>query len=116
MTRETVLNAAVGAYGAILLRYAEYKPAASRYESPNPEDDDFAKLAIAGFSSIAPIGRWSWEHLVAIRKLRAGIYQTRLWHGMKSMPASMLGSPTSAMGLSSPCATSGPSRTKTTSR
>jgi hypothetical protein len=71
MTRETVVNAAVGAYRAILARYHEYKAAASRYESPNPEDDEFAKLAIAGFSSIAPIERWSWEHLVAIRELRA---------------------------------------------
>jgi hypothetical protein len=71
MSRETVLNAAVGAYRAILLRWSEYKAAASRYESPNAEDDEFAKLAIAGFSSIAPIERWGWQHLVAIRELRA---------------------------------------------
>ena len=39
-----------GAYEGILRRYTEYKAAAARYDSPNPEDEDFAKLAMAGYS------------------------------------------------------------------
>ena len=72
MTRETVVNAAMGAYQSLLLRYREIKAGTARYESPNPEDDEFAKLAIAGFSSIASTDRWSWEHFSVIRELRAG--------------------------------------------
>jgi hypothetical protein len=72
MTRETVVNAAMGAYQRILRRYGDIKAAAARFESPNPEDDEFVKLAIAGFSSIASTDRWSWEHFCAIRELRAG--------------------------------------------
>jgi hypothetical protein len=82
MTRQTVLNAAVEAYESILRRYPEYKAAAARYASPNPEDDEFAKLAIAGYSAIASLERWSWEHFVAIRELRAGSLsdQALSWH------------------------------------
>ena len=82
MTREHVLRMAESTYGAILLRYSEYKVAVARYESPNPEDDEFAKLAIAGFSSVAPIERWSWEHFTAIRALREGDLsdEALAWH------------------------------------
>jgi len=82
MTRQTVLNAAVGAYERILRRYPEYKAAAALYESPNPEDDEFAKLAMAGYSTIASLERWSWEHFVAMRELRTGDLsdQALAWH------------------------------------
>jgi hypothetical protein len=82
MTRETVVNAAMGAYKALLLRREEYVAAAARYVSPNPEDDEYAKLAIAGFSSVAPTDRWTLEHLTTIRELRASELsdEALAWH------------------------------------
>jgi hypothetical protein len=70
MTRETVVNAATGAFRTLLLRYADYAAAAAQLVSPNAEDDEYSKLAIAGFSSVAATERWSYEYFTSIRNLR----------------------------------------------
>jgi hypothetical protein len=83
MNRQHAVNAADSAYRAVLERYEEFTAAAARYESPNPGDDEFAKLALAGFSSIAPADHWSWGHVTAIRELRAHVLSDEelAWHG-----------------------------------
>jgi hypothetical protein len=37
----------------------------------NPEDDEYSRLAIAGFSSVAATDRWSYKYFTGIRDLRA---------------------------------------------
>jgi hypothetical protein len=71
VTRETVVNAATGAFRTLLLRYGDYAVAAARLVSPNPEDDEYSRLAIAGFSSVAATDRWSHKYFTGIRDLRA---------------------------------------------
>jgi hypothetical protein len=83
MSREAVVNAATGAFQTCLLRYRDYASAPAGFSSPNPDDDEYSKLAIAGFSSVATTERWSWEHFAAIRELRMTELsdEALAWHG-----------------------------------
>jgi hypothetical protein len=54
-----------------LQRYPKIAAAAGGLESPNPEDDDYVKLAIVGFSIHAPTEGWGVDEFDAFQELRA---------------------------------------------
>lgn len=61
-------------YRMLLQGFPRFLVAAKGYESPNPEDDLFVKMAIAGFSLEQPTEEWGCNHFRLVRSYREGDY------------------------------------------
>lgn len=57
-------------YESLLRGFARSRDTARSLESPNPEDDEFVRMAIVGFSMNAKTESWSPEHYAFVSKQR----------------------------------------------
>jgi hypothetical protein len=58
----------------LLKGYPRYLQGAKAYVSPNPEDDLYVKMALAGFSLTRPTVEWGINHFDFIQEHRRGDY------------------------------------------
>jgi hypothetical protein len=79
---QAVGNAVRAACEGALQSYQRYRTAAVALESPNSEDDEYSKLAIAGFSSYSSVERWGVEEFTLFQAMRASEFtaEVREWH------------------------------------
>lgn len=55
-------------------RFPTYRRVALELASPNPEDDEFVRAAIVGFSRHAPTENWGSDHFEFLRQRRERDY------------------------------------------
>jgi hypothetical protein len=84
LAMQAVGNAVRAACEAALRTYQRYVAAAAALESPNSDDDEYSKLAIAAFSSYSSVERWGVEEFTLFQAMRASEFtaDVREWHGV----------------------------------
>jgi hypothetical protein len=74
-------------YESLLAGFNRFRNAAVALDSPNPEDDDFVRMAIVGFSLNAPTAAWSRQHLDYVRSAHQADFsdnQLEFLHGVQA--------------------------------
>jgi hypothetical protein len=61
-------------YEALLRQLPKIVTVAVSGDTGRAEDDVFVKVAIVGFGRYAPQTEWGWNHLLEVRRWRAGDY------------------------------------------
>ena len=64
-------------FAALLQNFERHKKAIAGLESPNPEDDEYIKAAIVGFSFHQPTEAWSLKQCDFIKERRNGEYSDK---------------------------------------
>ncbi len=76
----------------LLKNFARLTQKAQNLESPNPEDDQFIKAAMVGFSKYSRTEEWAQEHYRYIQSYRMGDYSDTslaVLHGEKAGKAAV---------------------------
>lgn len=64
-------------FKSILNHYDRYASVAIKMKTPNPEDDEFIRAAIVGFSQHAPTEEWTHSHYEYILNYRQGDFSDK---------------------------------------